>query len=100
MIGGFACAVPAIMSARNIENKKERLLTILVTPFMSCSARLPVFTILASLIIPNDYLFGVLSIQGLVLMALYVLGIVVAMLVSYVLNIFIKIKENNANYVK
>ena len=55
MIGGFACAVPAIMSARNIENKKERLLTILVTPFMSCSARLPVFTILASLIIPNDY---------------------------------------------
>ena len=95
MIGGFACAVPAIMSARNIENKKERLLTILVTPFMSCSARLPVFTILASLIIPNDYLFGVLSIQGLVLMALYVLGIVVAMLVSYVLNIFIKIKEKS-----
>ena len=95
MIGGFACAVPAIMSARNIENKKERLLTILVTPFMSCSARLPVFTILASLIIPNDYLFGILSIQGLVLMALYVLGIVVAMLVSYVLNIFIKIKEKS-----
>jgi ferrous iron transport protein B len=95
MIGGFACAVPAIMSARNIENKKERLLTILVTPFMSCSARLPVFTILASLIIPNDYIFGILSIQGLVLMALYVLGIVVAMLVSYVLNIFIKIKEKS-----
>jgi ferrous iron transport protein B len=95
MIGGFACAVPAIMSARNIENKKERLLTILVTPFMSCSARLPVFTILASLIIPNEYLFGFLSIQGLVLMALYVLGIVVAMLVSYVLNLFIKIKEKS-----
>ena len=95
MIGGFACAVPAIMSARNIENKKERLLTILVTPFMSCSARLPVFTILASLIIPNDYLFGVLSIQGLVLMGLYVLGIVVAMLVSYVLNLFINIKEKS-----
>lgn len=95
MIGGFACAVPAIMSARNIENKKERLLTILVTPFMSCSARLPVFTILASLIIPNEYLFGFLSIQGLVLMGLYVLGIVVAMLVSYVLNFFIKIKEKS-----
>lgn len=95
MIGGFACAVPAIMSARNIENKKERLLTILVTPFMSCSARLPVFTILASLIIPNDYLLGFLSIQGLVLMGLYVLGIVVAMLVSYVLNLFIKIKEKS-----
>ena len=95
MIGGFACAVPAIMSARNIEIKKERLLTILVTPFMSCSARLPVFTILASLIIPNEYLFGFLSIQGLVLMALYVLGIIVAMLVSYVLNLFIKIKEKS-----
>ncbi len=95
MIGGFACAVPAIMSARNIENKKERLLTILVTPFMSCSARLPVFTILASLIIPNEYLFGFLSIQGLVLMGLYVLGIVVAMLVSYFLNLFIKIKEKS-----
>lgn len=95
MIGGFACAVPAIMSARNIENKKERLLTILVTPFMSCSARLPVFTILASLIIPNEYLFGFLSVQGLVLMGLYVLGIVVAMIVSYVLNLFIKIKEKS-----
>jgi ferrous iron transport protein B len=95
MIGGFACAVPAIMSARNIENKKERLLTILVTPFMSCSARLPVFTILASLIIPNEYLFGFLSIQGLVLMGLYVLGIIVALLVSYLLNLFIKIKEKS-----
>jgi ferrous iron transport protein B len=95
MIGGFACAVPAIMSARNIENKKERLLTILVTPFMSCSARLPVFTILASLIIPNEYIFGILSIQGLVLMGLYVLGIIVALLVSYILNLFIKIKEKS-----
>lgn len=95
MIGGFACAVPAIMNARNIENSKERLLTILVTPFMSCSARLPVFTILASLVVPNEYLFGILSLQGLVLMGLYVLGILVAMLVSYVLNMFIKIKEKS-----
>jgi len=95
MIGGFACAVPAIMSARNIENKKERLLTIMVTPFMSCSARLPVFTILASLIVPNEYLFGFLSIQGLVLLALYVLGIVMALLVSHVLNLFIKMKEKS-----
>lgn len=95
MIGGFACAVPAIMSARNIENKKERLLTIMVTPFMSCSARLPVFTILASLIVPNEHIFGVLSLQGLVLMGLYVLGIIVAMIVSYVLNMFIRIKEKS-----
>ncbi|MEY2648599.1 MAG: hypothetical protein RL282_1312 [Bacteroidota bacterium] len=95
MIGGFACAVPAIMSARNIENKKERLLTIMVTPFMSCSARLPVFTILASLIVPNKNILGILSLQGLVLMGLYVLGIVVALLVSYVMNLFIQIKEKS-----
>jgi len=95
MIGGFACAVPAIMSARNIENKKERLLTIMVTPFMSCSARLPVFTILASLVVPNKNILGIFSLQGLVLMALYVLGIVIALLVSYVMNLFIKIKEKS-----
>jgi ferrous iron transport protein B len=95
MIGGFACAVPAIMSARNIENKKERLLTIMVTPFMSCSARLPVFTILASLVVPNENILGVLSLQGLVLMGLYVLGIIVAMIVSYVMNFFISIKEKS-----
>ncbi len=95
MIGGFACAVPAIMSARNIENKKERLLTIMVTPFMSCSARLPVFTILTSLIIPNRNVLGVLSLQGLVLMGLYVFGIMIALMVSYVLNLFIKLKEKS-----
>ena len=95
MIGGFACAVPAIMSARNIENKKERLLTILVTPFMSCSARLPVFTILTSLIIPNKNILGIISLQGLVLMGLYVFGILVALAVSYVLNLIIKIKEKS-----
>ena len=95
MIGGFACAVPAIMSARNIENKKERLLTIMVTPFMSCSARLPVFTILASMIVPDQKIFGIFSLQGFVLMGLYVLGIVIALLVSYVMNLFIKIKEKS-----
>jgi ferrous iron transport protein B len=95
MIGGFACAVPAIMSARNIENKKERLLTIMVTPFMSCSARLPVFTILASLVVPNKKILGIFSLQGLVLMGLYVLGIVIALLVSYLMNLFIKIKEKS-----
>ncbi len=95
MIGGFACAVPAILSARNIENKKERLITILVTPFMSCSARLPVFTILTSLIIPKTYLFGVFSLQGLIMMSLYVFGVFIAMVVAYILNIFIKIKEKS-----
>ncbi|HET9056064.1 MAG TPA: ferrous iron transport protein B [Chitinophagaceae bacterium] len=95
MISGFACAVPAIMSARNIENKKERLLTILITPLMSCSARLPVFTILISLVIPNTYYWGFLSVQGLVMMGLYLLGLVMGLLVAYVLKIVIKIKEKS-----
>ena len=95
MISGFACAVPAIMAARNIENKKERLLTILVTPLMSCSARLPVFTILISLVIPNTFYLGFLSLQGLVMMAMYLLGIVAALVVSFILKFFISIKEKS-----
>ncbi len=95
MISGFACAVPAIMSARNIENRKERLLTILTTPFMSCSARLPVFTILIALVIPKTYLLGFLSLQGLVMMGLYLLGLVVGLLVAAILNLFIRIKEKS-----
>ncbi len=95
MISGFACAVPAIMSARNIENRKERLLTILITPLMSCSARLPVYTILISLVIPKTYLFGFLGVQGLVMMGLYLLGLIMALIVSYVAKWFIKIKEKS-----
>jgi ferrous iron transport protein B len=95
MISGFACAVPAIMSARNIENRKERLLTILITPLMSCSARLPVYTIIISLVIPKVYLLGFISIQGLVMMGLYLLGIIMALLVSYVVKWFIKINEKS-----
>jgi len=95
MISGFACAVPAIMSARNIENKKERLLTILVTPLMSCSARLPVYTILIGLVIPKKMFFGFLGLQGLVMMGLYLLGPIMSMLVSYIARLFINIKEKS-----
>jgi ferrous iron transport protein B len=95
LISGFACAVPAIMSARNIENKKERLLTILITPLMSCSARLPVYTILIGLVIPNIYFLGFLSLQGLVMMGLYLLGLVVGLLVAYIAKWFIHIKEKS-----
>ena len=95
MISGVACAVPAIMSARNIENRKERLLTILITPLMSCSARLPVYTILIGLVIPKTYLLGFLGVQGLVMMGLYLLGLVMALIVSYVAKWFIKIKEKS-----
>lgn len=95
MISGFACAVPAIMSARNIENRKERLLTILVTPLMSCSARLPVFTILISLVIPNRYLLGFLSIQGLVMMGLYLSGVIIALLVSWISKFLVNLPDKS-----
>lgn len=95
MISGFACAVPAIMSTRNIENRKERLLTILVTPLMSCSARLPVFTILISLIIPPKNYLGFIGLQGLVMMVLYLLGVVMALVVSYVAKWFIHSTEKS-----
>jgi ferrous iron transport protein B len=95
MISGFACAVPAIMSARNIENKKERLLTILVTPLMSCSARLPVYTMLIALVIPNRPVLGLLSLQGLVMMGLYLMGMVAALVVSYVAKRFIHSREKS-----
>jgi ferrous iron transport protein B len=95
MISGYACAVPAIMSARNIENKKERLLTIMITPLMSCSARLPVYTILIALVIPSKLYFGFLSLQGLVMMLLYLLGTVLALLVAWVMKWFIKSTERS-----
>ena len=95
MISGLACAVPAIMSARNIENKKERLLTIMCTPLMSCSARLPVYTILIALIIPGHLYFGFLSLQGLVMMALYLLGTVMALVTAYIFKWFIKSIERS-----
>jgi ferrous iron transport protein B len=95
MISGFACAVPAIMSARNIENRKERLLTILITPLMSCSARLPVYTMLIALVIPRHDVLGIFSLQGLVMMGLYMLGLVMAMVVSYVAKWFIHLKEKS-----
>jgi ferrous iron transport protein B len=95
LISGFACAVPAIMSARNIENKKERLLTILITPLMSCSARLPVYTILIGLVIPNHYLLGLFSVQALVMMGLYLLGLAMGLLVSFIAKWFIKSKERS-----
>lgn len=95
MISGFACAVPAIMSARNIENKKERLLTIMITPLMSCSARLPVYTILIALVIPSKLYFGFLSLQGLVMMGLYLMGTVMALLVAWVMKWFIKSAERS-----
>ncbi len=92
LISGTACAIPAIMATRNIENWKERLITILVTPFTTCSARLPVYAIIIGLVIPDEYIFGFLNIQGLTLMLLYVIGFGTAILAAYILNLILKVK--------
>ena len=91
LISGTACAIPAIMSARNIENWKERLITILVTPFTTCSARLPVYAIIISLIIPEEKVLGFLSLQGLALMLLYLIGFFMAIFSSWLLDKFLKL---------
>jgi ferrous iron transport protein B len=92
LISGTACAIPAIMATRNIENWKERLITILVTPFTTCSARLPVYAIIIALVIPDKRVFGVFNLQGLTLMLLYLLGFGMAIFSAYVLNKILKIK--------
>ena len=89
LVSGVACAIPAVMATRNIENWKDRLITILVIPFMTCSARLPVYLILISLVIPNDKFFGI-NYQSLTLMGLYILGFLMAILSSYILKSIIK----------
>src|SRR5690606_32782689 len=94
LISGMACAVPAVMAARSIQNPKERLITIMVTPLMSCAARLPVYTILIGLVIP-DRSWGIFNLQGMVLMGLYLLGFVVALLVSWIMDRLIKAKESS-----
>jgi ferrous iron transport protein B len=95
LISGTACAIPAIMSARNIENWKERLITILVTPFTTCSARLPVYAIIIALIIPNKKIFGFFSLQGLTLMLLYLLGFFMAIVAAVILNKVLKFKTKS-----
>jgi len=85
LISGTACAIPAVMATRNIENWKERLITILVTPFTTCSARLPVYLIIIALVIPEGYIFG-LSYQALTLMLLYLIGFGMAVFSAYVLD--------------
>jgi ferrous iron transport protein B len=92
LISGTACAIPAIMATRNIENWKERLITILVTPFTTCSARLPVYAIIIALVIPDTYVLGIFNLQGLTLMLLYLIGFGMAIFSAYILNIILKIK--------
>ena len=94
LISGTACAIPAVMATRNIENWKERLITILVTPFTTCSARLPVYAILIALVIPQGSFLG-LSYQGLMLMFLYLIGFGMALISAWILSKTLKIKSKS-----
>ncbi|ATC23676.1 ferrous iron transport protein B [Caulobacter vibrioides] len=85
LLSSFACAIPGIMSTRVIDNRQDRLTTILVAPLMTCSARIPVYTLIIGAFIPNQTVWGVLSLQGLVMFGLYAGGIVSALLVSFVI---------------
>lgn len=95
LLGGAACAVPAIMSARTISNKKERLLTIFITPLISCSARIPVYTLIIALIIPADQQLWSFNLQGIVMMVLYLLGFIAAIATSWVMKRLVKSDERS-----
>lgn len=95
LMSGVACAIPAIMATRTIDNWKERIITIMVTPLMSCSARLPVFTILIALIVPNQKALGFFNLQGLALMGLYLLGFLAALGSAYIMKTIIRVKERS-----
>jgi ferrous iron transport protein B len=93
LIGGFACAVPSIMSTRTIENWKDRMITIMVTPLVACSARLPVYTLLIALVVPNKNIWWLFNLQGLALTAMYVLSLVSAIIVAWVFKFILKARE-------
>lgn len=95
LVSGVACAVPAIMGTRTISNTKERLITILVTPLMSCSARIPVFTLLIAVMVPENNTWAYFNERGLWLMGLYLLGFFSAVLVAFVLKFIIRIREKS-----
>lgn len=94
LVSGTACAIPAIMSTRNIENLKERLITILVTPFMTCSARLPVYSIIISLVIPDKYFLGI-GYKALALLGMYLVGFFMALIAAWVLKNIVKTKDRS-----
>ena len=96
LISGVACAIPAVMSTRNINDWKQRLTTILIVPFMTCSARLPVYLILISIVIPDNYFF-IFNYQGLTLLGLYLLAVLMALISAFVFSKMIK--SNLKNYV-
>jgi ferrous iron transport protein B len=94
-VSASACAIPAIMSTRSIKSKRERLVTIFTAPFISCSARTPVYIVLVGFIISNKKVLGVINLQGLTFMAFYLLGILAVIVVSLLLKIWIKSEETS-----
>ncbi len=95
LISSGACAIPAIMSTRTIANWKERLITILVTPLISCSARIPVYTVLIGFVVPSQMVWGFLNLQGLAFMGLYVISIIAALVSAWVFKIILKSEERS-----
>jgi len=93
LLSSVACAIPGVMSARTISDWKERMITIMVAPLMSCSARIPVYTLLIALVIPSETVFGIFNVQGLVLFGLYALGTISALLVALVFKWLLKTRE-------
>ncbi|MDB4902584.1 MAG: ferrous iron transport protein [Mucilaginibacter sp.] len=93
LIGGFACAVPSIMSTRTIENWKDRMITIMVTPLVTCSARLPIYILLIALVVPNRNVWWIINLQGLALTGMYVFSLVSAVLVAFVFKLILKGRE-------
>lgn len=93
LMSSVACAIPAVIATRTISNRKERMITIFVAPFMSCSARIPVYTLLISLVIPKIYYFGFLNLQGIVLFSLYSLGLLAVLVVSFIMKFILKSDE-------
>lgn len=94
LLSSVACAIPGVMATRTISDWKERMITILVAPLMSCSARIPVYTLLIALVIPDKVIFGFINLQGLVLFGLYSLGLVSALLIALILKWILKSKEH------
>ena len=95
LLSSFACAIPGIMATRSISSERDRLATIMIAPLMTCSARLPVYALLIAAFIPNQLIYGWLSLQGLVLFGLYMSGIVSALLVSLFLKLVRKDKTES-----
>lgn len=94
LLSSFACAVPAVMSARTIHDPRERLVTIAVAPLLTCSARLPVYALIIAAVIPNQTVFGIFNLQGLTLFVLYIAGILSAALAAYLMKRLARIKGN------